>query len=256
MPTSNGQKVVWLLLVRSAESEPNDWERTPLSSLGRWQAERLFLSVELYIGEPKAILCSRCADAREHANIVSGLFPHRVRVVPLRALTLHRSNVERTDFAGIMREAGARINWERHDVVMLIGHEPMLGELAQAMTGEKMDELRPSELQCVEGTSWRMLAEGHGRLNSLRLPLIASSTPRSRTAPIDAASNSEGSNRRDRTAPQNRDENANFSLPRRLHIQRAGRGSHPIRLLEAMGGEGCLALQVGKPRRWLWCCCV
>jgi phosphohistidine phosphatase SixA len=153
-----------LLLVRHAEREREGGERAPLTRLGRRQAETLGSMFNSVLSlRPEAILCSRSSHAREHADIVSRQITQGVIVIPVTALTPHTSD---TDFtvAGMLHEAGKQLDLNRLRVVACVGHEPRLGQLAQAMTGEKPSDLGHAEIQCVEGDSWRALEEGHGRL--------------------------------------------------------------------------------------------
>ena len=168
------ENAVRLLLVRHAEREREGDELAPLTAGGRWQAEMLGSWLDSNpLFKPQAILCSRSTHAHEHANIVSGFLAKRVPVIPVTALTPHTAEAE-FNVADMLREAGHRVDLDRLHVVACVGHEPRLGQLAQAMTATKPSgPLSYSEIQCVEGESWRALEQGRGRLTD-RIPIAPS----------------------------------------------------------------------------------
>lgn len=154
---------VRLLLVRHGERHRDGEELAPLTADGRSQAEMLAACLQpgpLFV--PEAILTSEWRHARDHAEILSGLFERAVPVVPSAALTPRAAEPGPT-LTAIRRETATSVDWARARVVLCVGHEPELGRIARA-TGVTPEDLVMGEMVSVEGDSWDALEGGRGRL--------------------------------------------------------------------------------------------
>jgi hypothetical protein len=109
--------------------------------------------------------------SREHSEIVSGLFERPVPIVPATALTPHTAE-EEFSLAAMRRATASSVDWTRVHVVLCVGHEPRLGQLALAMTGTAADPLLKGEMISVEGESWEALEAGRGRLGTRVQPTL------------------------------------------------------------------------------------
>lgn len=166
MPAAPAPDRVRLVLIRHGERQREGGELASLTEGGRSQAEALGAWLQPgSLFRADAILSSESRHSREHAEIVSGLFRQPVPVLTATALTPHTAESE-FSFAALRRETARTIDWPRAHVVLCVGHEPRLGQLALALTGTRPDPLQKGEMLSVEGDSWEALERGQARLGT------------------------------------------------------------------------------------------
>ena len=161
-----------LLLVRHAHAAagPDDHER-PLDARGRREAAWLADVVARLAEPPSLVLCSTARRTRETLEALG------LRPAPRVAL-------ERGLYSATAEQLRERVRAaEDEPGVLLVGHNPAIGELASALAGrgeaEALARLRekfpPGALAVLAFSvaRWSELAPGAGRLEAFAVPLHA-----------------------------------------------------------------------------------
>lgn len=153
-----------LLLVRHGAAEPKaDWSgddtERPLSALGRLQVGDVAVSLGRLTVHPDLVVTSPYLRARQTADIVANHLGIADRVVVDPRLT---PGFGTRQLSKILRSHG-----ECRSIV-LVGHEPDLGEVVRALTGGGHVAIRKAAVAQVDLTSPEDLK---GRLVALIVPM-------------------------------------------------------------------------------------
>jgi phosphohistidine phosphatase len=173
MPGARGEGLR-LVLVRHAHAAagPDDHER-PLDARGRREAAWLSEVVSRLAEPPSLALCSTARRTRE---TLEALLPG-LRPAP-------RTSLERGLYSATAEQLLERVRLAGHEPrVLLVGHNPAIGELASALAGRgtrdavaRLREKFPPGALAVLAFSlarWSELEPGAGRLEEFTVPLHA-----------------------------------------------------------------------------------
>lgn len=164
-----------LLLLRHAKAARldahGDHER-PLAPRGIWAAERMAEHCAPQLGQVDAALCSSAIRARETLRVFEQYLPPSCKITQDEALTVAEG---RGLFEALKATRGGG------DVVLLVGHEPALSDLADLLCGDAGGSkamrrlakgLKTSSLVTIdlEIDAWSKLRSGVGRLRAMVRP--------------------------------------------------------------------------------------
>lgn len=149
-----------LVLCRHAKSS---WKRLeladidrPLSGRGKRDAPLMARQLKAWGLLPDLILSSPAKRARKTAKVVAAELDYAKRdIVQDERLYLQGSN----SLLKVLAETS-----DSHEVVMLVGHNPDLTELAEQLIGKVLDGIPTAGVVVIrlKGASWRDLAEQGG----------------------------------------------------------------------------------------------
>jgi broad specificity phosphatase PhoE len=180
-----------ILLVRhgTRDREGEYEQRLPLTDTGRKECDELADELRRLDFEHELCLTSGFKHSIETANMISA----GARVVELDALTpplkkFFAGDEKRAkklkEIAGahptkvlnyIIDDARAKnVVLKEKNVIIIVGHEPRLGQLFTRLTSRRIGPLGNGEAICVEG-SWDELMQGNGRA-AFKIPVIAPDT--------------------------------------------------------------------------------
>lgn len=157
-----------LVLVRHAKSswkntELADFDR-PLSNRGKRDASAMAERLKQWDLQPTLILSSPAKRARKTAKIVAEALDYSNEAI---------SWDSRIYLQGVNSLLVALTETDdHHGVVLLVGHNPNLTELAERLTGDALDEIPTAGVVLIRcnGKDWRDLAETGGETERFDYP--------------------------------------------------------------------------------------
>jgi phosphohistidine phosphatase SixA len=153
-----------LTLVRHARKQQSDGqlaeESRPIDGTEVSRAEALRESLRSQGLDPRYILTSSYLHARQTAELLR--CPRTRQIIPITGLTPHTE--ERAfSLAAMLYEASAHsVEWTEDEVLLLVGHEGRLSNLAQRLTGTT----RPRQLNHLEGLTLEISVKIAGEIRA------------------------------------------------------------------------------------------
>jgi phosphohistidine phosphatase len=157
-----------LLILRHAKAEKSDGRlpdrERPLTGHGRHDAEGVGRRLAHQDVRPDLIVSSPATRARQTAEVVATELAY-----PEEAIRLDERvyEAEVTDLLHVVRETS-----DDTGVILLVGHNPAMAELAAQLTSGAVEHMPTAALACVdvETTHWRQIEPGKGSLVFLETP--------------------------------------------------------------------------------------
>lgn len=156
-----------LVLVRHAKSswktELADFDR-PLSGRGKREAQEMAEHLKLRDLQPDLILSSPAKRARKTAKVVAEALDY-----PLQAIGWD----SRLYLQGVKAQLAVLAETDSHHaVVLLVGHNPNITELAERLTGEAFGEIPTAGVVTIRlnSESWLDLADTGGEIERFDYP--------------------------------------------------------------------------------------
>ena len=150
-----------VILVRHAErTHLNPDREDPLTAKGRDAAERLGDHCKRFGISPNLIISSGFAHARETAELIGSKVSPSAPVIAARSLEPHGDDLS---IEAIIHETKSQGQaFPEQAIVLIVGHEPRLTQLATMMSTKRFPPLDRLEPLCIEADNLSALRLGQG----------------------------------------------------------------------------------------------